>query len=193
MGLTWLAIGDSITNGTGASTYDKSYVYTTRQGLLNSGKKHQLIRASFGGITSGGMLANNKYKILGGVCDPDLVTILLGTNDIAQSVSTATYQANLETLIDNIRNSSQTGQCKIVLLTVLWRPDFAATVPTFNAIVQQVATNKNVSVCDTYPAFNTAGDLSDGVHPTDSGHSKVANILIPYLNNLDIWSKTRTR
>lgn len=193
MGLTHLAIGDSITNGTGASTYDKSYIYQTRQGLLNSGKKHQMIRASFGGITSGGMLSNNKYKVLGGMCDPDLVTILLGTNDISQSVTTATFQANLEKLIDDIRNNSQVGQCKIVLLTITWRPDFASTIPTYNDIVRQVATNKNVLVCDIFPAFNTSGDLSDGVHPNDSGHQKIANILNPFLNNLDIWDKVRSR
>lgn len=189
MGLTWLAIGDSITFGTGSSTFDKSYIMLTRTELLKNSKKHELVNSAVSGQRSDTLI--NLHKARGGKCDADLITIMAGTNDAGQDISTSVYKTNLGLLVDEVKKNSVIGQCKIVLLTVPWRGD--KDIPSYNAIVQQVAAEKNLPVCDIYPAFNSNADLTDGVHPNDSGHSKIANILAPFLNGLDVWNNTRRR
>lgn len=189
MGLTWLAIGDSITNGTGATSYDKSYVYQTRTELLKRGHQHFLIRASVGGQRSDNMIT--MYKAKGGKCDPDLITIMIGTNDVGQGISTSTFKANVNLLIDEVYKNNVVGLCKVVLTTIPWRGDFDC-VP-FNNVIKQIGVERNIPVCDIFPAFSSNADLLDGVHPNDNGHQKIANILIPFLDGLDVWNKTRKR
>jgi lysophospholipase L1-like esterase len=195
MGLTWMAIGDSITVGTGSTTYDKSYVYKTRVGLLDAGHPHYLVRAASGGQKSSDMIELHKSR--GGKCDPDLITIMIGTNDNAQSVGTTTFQTNLNLLIDEAKKRIVVGKGKIVLLTMPWANTattaYGVNVPQYNAIIQSVGTARNIPVCDIYPAFNSASFLTDDVHPNDNGHANIANILIPFLNNLDVWNSVRNR
>jgi lysophospholipase L1-like esterase len=194
MGLTWLAIGDSITNGTGASTYDKSYIYQTRLGLLNAGHPHHLVRASSGGQKSGDMIEFHKSR--GGKCDPDLITIMIGTNDNAQSVGTTTFQTNLGLLIDEVKKRFVVGKGKIVLLTIPYAKSttaYGVNVSQYNDVIKSVGSARGIPVCDINPAFNSDSFMADDVHPNDNGHAAIANILIPFLNNLDVWNGLRCR
>lgn len=183
MGLTWLAIGDSITAGTGASILTNCYVYQTSKQLRQNGKPHHLIDSGIGGLRSDQILARYKYN--GGRCDPDLVTIMVGTNDCEQSVSTATFQTYLQNLIDDVRMNKKVGKCQIVLCSIVWTNDTAnANVPAFNTIIQQVATSKGCTFVDTHSAYSDTAHQFDNVHPNDSGHLAIANILTPLLNTL---------
>lgn len=189
MGLTWLAIGDSITVGTGSTTYDKSYIMQTRLNLMQNGKRHHLINSGVSGQRSDTLIKLHKAR--GGKCDPDIITIMVGTNDLGQNVPTATFKTNLGLLIDEVKKQSVIGQCKIVLLTIPWRTIF--DIVPYNDVVKQVGAERNLPVCDIYPVFNNETFLTDGVHPNDSGHTKIAEVLFPFLNSIDVWGNTRTR
>jgi lysophospholipase L1-like esterase len=191
MGLTWLAIGDSITFGTG-STSTNSYIYRTRYQLLKNKKIHQLINSGIGGQRADTLISLHKSR--GGKCDPDLVTIMVGTNDITANITTSAYKTNLGLLIDEVQKGFIVGQGKIVLLTIPWRNDGSTgIVQNYNDMVKQIGSERNIPVCDIYPAFSSASFLTDTVHPNDNGHLAIANILIPFLNGLDVWNNTRSR
>lgn len=192
MGLRWLAIGDSITNNVGASIVTKSYIHQTRQLLRTNGFQCSLINAGISGIRSDEALT--KYKGNGGRCDPDLVTIMIGTNDVTQAVSTSTFQTNLQNLINDIKMRKSVGQCQIVLMTLIFRNDsnFSQNA-SFNAIINGVASANNIPVVDTSTAISSASDLSDTLHPNDSGHLKIANMLYPVLAGLDMWKNVPKR
>jgi lysophospholipase L1-like esterase len=189
MGLTLLAVGDSITKGIGATTFDTSYVNLTRKQLLKNGKSHLLVNSAVGGQTASTLLTLHKSK--GGKCDPDLVFIMVGTNDIAQGVTSTTFKTNVGLLIDEIKKNSVVGQCKFVLFTTPWRTGYDVT--PYNTVINQLGSERNIPVCNTSAAFSDASFLSDGVHPNDAGHLAIANIVIPFLDGLDVWNNTRKR
>lgn len=192
MGLTWMAIGDSITAGTGATVYANSYLYQTRVGLLSQGKEHHLIKAAESGQRTDQLIELHKAR--GGKCDPDLVTILTGANDVNQSYSTTTFQTNLDLLVKEVKKRLVNGQGQIVLLTIPWENNsYNANIPGFNTVIQNYGTANNIPVCDIYPAYNSASSMFDTIHPNDSGHAAIANILTPFLSNLSVWSNVRTR
>lgn len=183
MGLTWLAIGDSITAGTGATTLINAYVYQTSKMLRQNGIPNFLINSGIGGYRSDQLLSSYKYN--GGRCDPDLVTIMCGTNDNEQSVSTTTFQTNLEKIINDLRMNKKVGECIIVLCSILMSNSTrSSTVNSFNTIIQNVANSMNCTFIDTNSAFSSASYLSDTVHPNDNGHLAVANVLAGSLKTL---------
>lgn len=195
MGSTWLAVGDSITQGTGATQFNKSYVYQSRVGLINAGNQHYQVRAASGGQRSDNMIEFHTSR--GGKCDADLITIMIGTNDCAQSVSIPTFQTNLNLLIDAVLFHKVVGIGKVVLCTIPWintaTTAYGINVPNYNAAIISVGSSRSIPVCNTYAAYNSAAFLSDDVHPNDSGHTAIANILFPFLNGLSIWDQVRTR
>lgn len=192
MGLTWTALGDSITFGLGASVRSNAYVYQTRKLLQANGKNHTLIDIGISGIRTDELLA--KWKGAGGRCDPDLVTIMIGTNDLGQGYTLTQYQTNLTSLINDIKSRKSFGKCYIVLCTPPWRNDVQTVNQTqWNSMIQTVATATDVDFVDTYSAFNNATYLSDTLHPNDSGHQLIANILYAKLNALSVWSNTPSR
>lgn len=192
MGLRWLAIGDSITRGTGATVLSKGYLYQTRKLLKANGKPCSLINTGIVGIRSDEMLA--KYKGYGGRCDPDLVTIMAGTNDITQSVNVSTYTTNLSNLIDDIRSQKVVGQCQIVLCTIIFRTDASYSQnAAFNQAINDVAASKGVQVVDTASAFSSATYMTDTWHPNDAGHLLLANVLHPALSSLSVWGNVPHR
>lgn len=192
MGATLLAVGDSITRGTGASVLSNAYIYQTRKLLQANGKPCYLIDAGIGGIRSDELLA--KYKGNGGRCDPDIVTIMIGTNDVSQSVSTATYQTNLQNIINDVKNHKSVGQCQIVLMTLIFRTDtFYAQNPSFNTVINTVASTNNIPVVDMSTVISSSADMFDAYHPNDSGHLKIANALYTALSALSVWNNIPKR
>jgi lysophospholipase L1-like esterase len=193
MGLTWLALGDSITYGVGASKISNAYIYQARKLLKANGQNHFLINAGISGIRSDEVFT--KYKGSGGRCDPDLITLMIGTNDIGQFKSMSDFQTNLGLIIDDLRSRKSFGKCYIVLCSMPIRNDSqSANVATWNTAMQSVATSKGVDFVDTNSAFSDTSYLNgDGLHPTDSGHSLLANVLYNKLKSLSLWTNTPQR
>lgn len=138
---------------------------------------------------------------------PDLVIIMLGTNDYSVGTNPSTFQSTLSTLIDNYR-STLSGVTKAPnFLIVSWFPRYDVSSPSFPwsqyvAAMKAVAASKTetyqgatVPYCDFldmtpyFPssATNDADTSSGlvvaspttgwGVHPTNKGHSWVAELI----------------
>jgi lysophospholipase L1-like esterase len=192
MGLNWLALGDSITFGQGASVRSKGYIYQTRKLLQANGKNHFLVNAGISGIRADELLS--KYKGFGGRGDPDLITLMIGTNDLGQNIDINTYKNNLGLIIDDVKNRKSFGKCEIVLLTPPYRNDTkTSSQAIWNQAVVDISVSKNVKYINTYSAFSDASYLSDTVHPNDSGHSLLSTTLFNGLNVLDVWNNTPKR
>jgi lysophospholipase L1-like esterase len=192
MGATVLMLGDSITDGTGATTTDLSYVIKTRELCKDLGKYYNLVVQGFPSMRSDQILTNYQRRLKN--IDADIITILCGTNDISQSITDSAFKTNLTNLVKEIKRNKSGGQCTIVLCSILWRNDASnSQVPTFNTRVQEVATEQGVLFCDTYTSFSSAASMYDAVHPNDSGHLAVATTLSNYINGLSVWSKVGKR
>lgn len=115
---------------------------------------------------------------------PALVVIELGTNDWNGGIPAATFQANIQTIIAAI-NAKCTIPPSIVLLAVPERSGVASgTWASYIAAMQAIASANptQVSVFDAtlrFPkvASDTLGLFYDTAHPSNKGHSMLADAL----------------
>ena len=114
---------------------------------------------------------------------PDVVLLMIGTNDILQNRDVPNAPTRLSALVDRIMELRPTAQVYVSSIPPLVGPKAGlnSKVVSYNSSVEQIIANKAaagkpVRFVDAYPAF-TASDLgADGIHPTRAGHDKVARV-----------------
>ena len=118
------------------------------------------------------------------IARPRLVTILIGTNDIANGVQLATVENNIAAMVQ-LAKSHGIG---VILGTVLpagntsARPD--ATIQSLNTWIVSYAGSQGLFVADYNTAFSPydSTDFVDGLHPNAQGYgimSAVMNAVLP--------------
>lgn len=183
----------------------------------------KVINSGIGGNTTSQAMARFEKDVLRH--QPDLVVIQYGINDSSvdvwrtppakqSRVSKAKYEANLRSLIKQLRNKN----IEVILMTpnsMRWNekmktlygkppydpddPDgFNVFLKSYAAIVRTIAKEEKVPLIDVYAAFenyakaegHSAHDLLlDGVHPNTAGQKMVADLLIPQIKMILIEKK----
>ncbi len=103
------------------------------------------------------------------------VVINIGTNDSTLNVNASTFQSTYVTFLQNIRAKYPAAR-----IFVLKTFSGAEAAPTQAAV--QAMSNQNVQYVDTTGWLSASDFNSDGLHPSDAGHVKVANKLAPILS-----------
>ena len=112
---------------------------------------------------------------------PDIVLLMIGTNDIVQDYDRAAAPDRLSALIDRVTDTQPRTQVVVASIPRLGWPPAADWVRAYNVAIPsiidaKVADGKRVSYADVHSAI-TAGDLdADLVHLNASGDSKVAAV-----------------
>jgi len=122
--------------------------------------------------------------------DPDVVLLLIGTNDFWQNYQLGSVQTRLTNLIADI--ATKRPFAKIILSTLPPRTDNAAIEAqqvSFNAalpgiVAQQVALGRQVSLVDMHAGLSAADIDGDGVHPSQSGFDKMATVWFPSITSV---------
>jgi fibronectin type 3 domain-containing protein/lysophospholipase L1-like esterase len=116
---------------------------------------------------------------------PDVVTLMIGTNDILQDYQLDSAPARLGGLIDKIVATSPDSAVLVASIPPIAPAELWSTtelddeqIRTYNAeipaiVSQRAAAGKNVSFVDVYPVVNM-GDLIDGIHLDAFGYRRVA-------------------
>jgi VCBS repeat-containing protein len=123
---------------------------------------------------------NGGYWLTGGngtgrdPMDPDIITLLIGSNDWE---SPAGVEDRLRSLISKI--TTLRPATRLLIATIVPRPDHAAFVATYNDSVASVAAEfkaagNNVHLVDLNTGFPPDGLLEDRVHPNDIGFDWMA-------------------
>jgi lysophospholipase L1-like esterase len=112
---------------------------------------------------------------------PDVVLLNVGTNDTIQNYDLPNAPARLRALIDQILVDRPTAT--VVFSTLVPSGDATnnARVQAFNAQLPAIAqaeqsAGQKVRLVDLNSTLTTADIGSDGVHPTDAGYVKVADL-----------------
>ena len=105
-----------------------------------------------------------------------LVVVNLGTNDAFNSVPASTFQGRYTTFLQNIRVKYPNAD--IFALRTFGGHYQAETQAAVNARLN--AGDSKVHFIDT-TGWLESTDFADGVHPSDAGHVKVTNRLLPTL------------
>lgn len=168
-GSLMVCYGDSITQGFHASEVRKGWPF-----LLAEAKGYRCINMGYGGrqttVSDGTAIAN---------LNPDLITVLIGTNDYLNQKAVATYQSDLTSLLQNINAVNSTVpvyiSAPIDCGTSLTIPlsDYQAVpgaVISSLGYAQLHGVNKSTLITDFGAQMN-----ADGVHPNDAGNTQMAS------------------
>lgn len=136
------------------------------------------------GIIVGTYLSGTYSKTWESQLDADLSIIQLTTNDYGAQTELATYEANLNELVDLCK---ATGSVILVVSPLQGVAEKTIKESEYSSIVKSIATAKGcgfISIPDqwgSYAQANAAGYMSDLLHPTDAGHAHIATILRKYI------------
>lgn len=203
-GQTIVFVGDSITNGVGASSTPNRWTTLLCTAI---------------GATENNQGANGRVLQAGTVCDgrpifstsliptytnQGLLVIALGVNDILYNNSSFTFAGYKSAYIAAIDNAFSKGwdTKKILIVAPFYVTNYAANngvcgcvtadvarAIAYRDVLEEVATLKQTLWIDPRKAFIDSGNpdamLGDGIHPNDSGHLFVKNLLF----NNPIFSK----
>ncbi|KAL8999848.1 MAG: hypothetical protein Q9169_001389 [Polycauliona sp. 2 TL-2023] len=165
-------LGDSITSGA-ASSSNSGYRIGLQHHLVGS-------RLLFVGSKSSGSMSNNA-KISQHSLDPNIVLLHAGTNDLKEPVPVDPSHApdRLGALIDQIIAASP--DAVVLVAQIISNANAAAEsrIQAYNNAIpglvkSRVESGHKIMDLDFRSIGNA--DLKDGIHPTDAGYQKMADI-----------------
>jgi lysophospholipase L1-like esterase len=192
--IKYAAMGDSLTAGVGTDTYEESYPYALAQRLTMGGEVI-LKDFSYLGARTEDLIDKNLLK---GVIEdsPDIITVLIGVNDVRENISEEEFKSNYENIVNELADGTN---AKIYLISIpfigsntLYLPPynfyFKNKTVRFNSIIKDIATEHNLGYIDianpTEEIFKTDGQYYsiDSFHPSKEGYWIFAGIMYDNIN-----------
>lgn len=171
----YVSLGDSLTSGVGVSDYKASYPYLIAERLAAKNNV-ELINLAHRGDNSADVITNQLPKVLNE--KPDLITILIGVNDIHNLKSIKKFEDNYIKIVSTIKKSN----AKIYLLSipylgsekvVLFPYNLILDLRTkqFNNVIKKISVEFGVQFIDLYSLKKPADFYSaDFFHPSEVGY-----------------------
>jgi len=130
---------------------------------------------------------------------PELVSLLIGVNDVVQGVPADAYRANVAEILDDV--IARVGAARVFVVTT---PDYTVTpagadygdpaqqsagIARNNAIITELATTRGIAVVDIFDISLEAGaDRSlvadDGLHPSGRQYARWVGRILPVVEQL---------
>ncbi|WP_225447995.1 SGNH/GDSL hydrolase family protein [Streptacidiphilus sp. P02-A3a] len=113
---------------------------------------------------------------------PNVITLMIGTNDLGQDYEDSTAPDRLSALVDQIVRDDPTATVLVANLIVSTNTEVAAAEPAYNATIPSMVAAKQAAgdhVAFVDMSALTTADLFDALHPNDGGYQKMA----------DAWNK----
>jgi lysophospholipase L1-like esterase len=117
---------------------------------------------------------------------PDIVTLMIGTNDMSQSIDLANAPERLGRLMDRITETLPNALLVVAQITPGKSGELNTKIEAFNAAIPALVTTrqmagKHVAVVNMYQAFTKNPDFSkaylhDSVHPNDAGYPIMGDV-----------------
>lgn len=187
-----MPLGDSLTDGGPVSGGYRTKLW--KRLVQEDGDKIDFVGSMFGGTIEMGDLNHEGHigwttdQLLGSVSgyisasQPDIVLLLIGTNDVINNVPAATITSNLSAIIGRIfaaRPSTYVIVSSIPTLPnangTIWS-DYNNSIP---GIVGQYSGQGRKIVFLNMANVLTSGDLIDGIHPSYGGYATMAAAWYP--------------
>ncbi len=190
--IQYLALGDSYTIGTGAS--DESHNFPSILARLvagATGREVTLTNPAVNGFTTLDLIAKELERVNG--LKPDVVTVLIGVNDLVQNRSVDEYRASLTKIYDRIRGLAlEYGRVAAIGIpnwsvvpaaTQFGEPQFIRAVTNaFNAAARREALERDFTWVDitwvsTYRLGTPGWIAADQLHPGDIQYEAWAEVI----------------
>jgi lysophospholipase L1-like esterase len=193
-GLVYSAIGDSLTSGVGVTDYKDSYPYLVAQNIASASIKVTHLNFSYPGAKTDNVIRD----LLPGavVSNPDIVTVLIGTNDVHDGMSEEEFKNNYKVIISELASKTR---AKILLISIpyigsesLLLPPynwyFKYRVDRFNRVIKELAEQNSLVYIDlttpTSKSLKSAGPYysADDFHPSSVGYKDWSDIVYANLS-----------
>lgn len=192
--IKYAALGDSLTSGVGAAKYEESYPYLLAEKLSEKNQKVTLVNFSQPGAQTKDLI--DIYLSPAIASNPDVITLMIGVNDIHNHISQAQFRSNYQYILERLTKETK---AKIYLIniprigseTVILPPlnyYFDKETDDYNQIIKDLADNYQVKYIDLNSEIK---DLfkNDGIHysvdsfhPSAIGYQLWAQIIYDRLN-----------
>ena len=185
-GRRWLFLGDSHTDGAGATNVTFAYaLYTSR---VAGSEAVTVVRRGYPGETSSQLL-DRLPGLIGGDA-PEGVFVMCGTNDASTPFTSELFISNIaamKALADNARIPFVVSTVPPRASTVTDAAIRRDAVRAYNQQLYRWATDKAVPLVDVFGAvvdpatgyMASAYDSGDGVHFNNAGHLQIATVVAP--------------
>jgi len=172
-------VGDSLTDGYGLA---RPQAFPEKIRLLlekNGYPTVKVINTGESGITSARAPAQIRWALQ---TKPDLLVLCLGANDGIRGISPQETKKNLTAAL----KLAQEAKVKLVLSGVKLPKNYGEKHRTeFENIFTALGKTFPTFIFQPFLLEGVAGipelNLSDGIHPNESGHDKIAQGLLPYI------------
>jgi len=190
--IRYVALGDSYTIGTGASSSAHSWPSIIAARLAEqTGKQVELINPAINGYTTKDLIDDELPQVRR--LRPDLVTILIGVNDLVRERTPADYGALLEMIYDEVAREKASAGRVFAVSIPNWSVVPAAReygdpehirelTDMFNDVAREKAAARGFGWVDITAAslsgLGTPGWIaSDGLHPGDPQYAAWAEVI----------------
>ena len=161
-GPLWVVLGDSISQGVGASSVEQGWVLQAWRILAEQGIHYRVVNLSVSGATITDVIEREIPAMNGLAAAPALVTVFIGSNDILHRDLRMNITAHYEALIDALPANSLiavTSQARGALAEINRIVAAAAATGAIQAVPVRIASGKRAE---------------DHFHPSDEGYSLIA-------------------
>jgi lysophospholipase L1-like esterase len=194
----WVFAGDSITQGAKHTHGERSYpeIFTERVRFELGRSRDIIVNSAISGNASKHILADFDWRI--GQFKPQVVSLMIGTNDAAASRTTTVeqFEQNLGQLVDQIRGLGAIPIFHTPNIIIAEKASERSRLPEYVAVIQRVASEKKVVLVDNWAYWQKmlleqpAGSihqkwLNDPLHPNGTGHQEIARLLFKKLSIYD--------
>jgi lysophospholipase L1-like esterase len=164
-GPLWLVLGDSMAQGIGASAFDRGWVGQLADQLDPA---YRMINLSFHGARVPDVL-ERQWATAVTLGEPALVTLLIGSNDIASRTLRRSVVANYADLIGALPDGA-------VIATL---PNPFRTARAINRMVIEAGRDRGMVVADLRPLLHgpwRGQRAADHFHPNDDRYAAIARV-----------------
>ena len=175
-----VVLGDSLSAGLGLAE-SEAFPAVVQVLLRDAGYSVEVVNAGVSGDTTAGGISRLDWILKQ---QPDLLVVELGGNDALRGQALENTEKNLRQIIDRAREKG----ARVLLLGMdvptNYGPDYALD---FAEMYERIARNEGIPLV---PGFvrEVGSDPSllqpDGLHPTAAGQRRLAETLIPYLEEI---------
>lgn len=168
-GPLWVAIGDSMTQGIGASAFDQGWVGQLGKQLTEAGRPHRIINLSTSGARVQDVLDRQLPALESSHLQPDLVTVLIGSNDLVSRRQRAGLAGRVAVMLRRLPRGS-------VVANIVNPTRTAALV---NAEIDRAVVERGLVLANMRESrtMNWRGRLApDHFHPNDRGYAGIAAV-----------------
>ncbi len=202
-----MPLGDSITRGVGSTNYN-GYRKPLYLNLTASGYNVDFVGSQIDGDFSDpdheghgtwhaeqdGTVYDINDQVYGWLVtyQADIILLHIGTNDITAGEQDANEVSNILDEIDRFSTD-----IKVILALIIDRQTHSPVTTQFNIDVNTMAQNRiaggdDIIIVDMEHTLNYTTDMSDNLHPNDSGYVKMASVWYSALTDILVRQMTLT-